>query len=210
LSQLFAWLTSLPPAALYLALATVAAVENIFPPVPADTVVAFGSFIAARGQASVGWSFLSTWGGNVAGAMFMYYLGRRFGADRLMARLAPGSSGVTAEARLRAWYGRRGIWALALSRFLPGARALVPPLAGALRVPPLKAAAAIALASGVWYGAITYLAYHVGGSWEEMTRRVGGASRMLAIAAGAVAVVVAAVVLVRWRRRRRRVAAATR
>ena len=38
-------------------------------------------------------------GGNVAGAMFMYYLGRRFGADRLTARLAPGSSGLTPRPR---------------------------------------------------------------------------------------------------------------
>jgi len=202
LSQFLDWLTSLPPAALYLALAVVAAVENIFPPVPADTVVAFGSFIAARGQASLLLSFLATWLGNVFGAMLMYYLGRRYGADRLMARLAPGSSGVTAEARLRAWYGRRGIWALAVSRFLPGVRALVPPLAGALRVPPVRAGAAIAVASGIWYGAITYFAYRVGDSWDEMSRRVGGASRALGIAAGAVAIVVGVVALARWRRRR--------
>ena len=187
--------------ALYLALAIVAAVENIFPPVPADTVVAFGSFLAARGQASVLLAFLSTWGGNVGGAMLMYHLGRRYGADRLMARLAPGSAGVGAEARLRAWYGRRGIWALGISRFLPGARALVPPLAGALRVPPLKAATAIAVASGIWYGAITFFAYRVGDTWDEMSRRVGGASRALGVAAAALALVVGLVVLVRRRRR---------
>ena len=32
------WLTSLPPATLYLVLGLAAAVENIFPPFPADTV----------------------------------------------------------------------------------------------------------------------------------------------------------------------------
>lgn len=203
MQPLLDWLTSLPPAALYLALAAVAAVENIFPPVPADTVVAFGSFIAARGHASVSLSFLSTWVGNVAGAMLMYALGRRYGADRLMRRLAPGVSGDGAQARIRAWYGKRGVWALALSRFLPGARALVPPLAGALRVPPLKAAAAIALASGVWYGAITYLAYRVGGDWEQLSRRVSGASRALGAAAAVVAVVVVAALLLLRRHRRR-------
>jgi membrane protein DedA with SNARE-associated domain len=206
LSQLLDWLTALPPAALYLTLAVVAAVENIFPPIPADTVVAFGSFLAARGHASVLLSFLSTWFGNVAGAMLMYSLGRRYGADRLMARLAPGQSGVAAEARLRAWYGRRGIWALGISRFLPAARALVPPLAGALRVPPLRAGAAIAIASGIWYGAVTYFAYGVGGSWDELSHRVGGASRALGITAAAIALVAAIVFLVR--RRRRRVASA--
>lgn len=203
MQQLLDWLTSLPPVALYLALAVVAAVENIFPPIPADTVVAFGSFIASRGNASVPVAFLSTWLGNVAGAMLMYALGRRYGAERLMARLAPGDSGQSAEERVRVLYGRRGVWALALSRFLPGVRAFVPPLAGALRVPPLKAGAAIAAASGIWYGAITYLAFRVGDDWDVLSRRVGGASRGVGVAAAVAAAVVILAIMVARRRRAR-------
>lgn len=182
------WLMALPPLALYLALAAAAAVENIFPPLPSDTVVAFGSFIAARGHGSAVGSFLATWCGSVCGAMLMYSLGRRYGSQRLMARL---SRGGDAEARVRGWYGRRGIWALALSRFLPGVRAVVPPVAGALRVPPLKALAAMALASGVWYGAITYLAFRVGDDWDALSARIGGLSRNVGWAALAVATLLA-------------------
>ena len=68
LQDLFAWLTALPPLALYAALAVTAAVENLFPPFPADTIVAFGAFLAARGDASLPGAFLATWLGNVAGA----------------------------------------------------------------------------------------------------------------------------------------------
>jgi membrane protein DedA with SNARE-associated domain len=42
------WLGGLPPAALYVILALVAATENFVPPIPADVIVAFGSFLAAR------------------------------------------------------------------------------------------------------------------------------------------------------------------
>jgi membrane protein DedA with SNARE-associated domain len=66
-----AWLTSLPPAVLYLVLALVAAVENIFPPIPADTVVAFGAFLAARGHATHVGAIASKLCGNVAGAKGM-------------------------------------------------------------------------------------------------------------------------------------------
>ena len=59
------WLESLPVGALYASLALVAAIENIFPPVPADTVVAFGSFLAARGHGTALGAFLATWVGNV-------------------------------------------------------------------------------------------------------------------------------------------------
>src|SRR5215207_3336263 len=107
LDRFLDWLTALPPAALYLVLAATAAVENVFPPFPSDTVVAFGSFIAARGHGSAVGSFLATWAGNIAGAMLMYALGRRYGASRLIARLSKGE-GSDAEARIRVWYGRRG------------------------------------------------------------------------------------------------------
>lgn len=193
------WLTALPPAALYLVLAATAAVENVFPPFPSDTVVAFGSFIAARGHGSAVGSFLATWAGNIAGAMLMYALGRRYGASRLIARLSKGE-GSDAEARIRVWYGRRGIWALAFSRFLPGVRALVPPIAGALRVPPLQALAAMALASGVWYGLITYLAFRVGDSWEMLAARIAGVSRGVGLAALAIALLIGAFWLLRRRR----------
>ena len=204
MQPLLDWLTALPPAALYLALAATAAIENLFPPFPSDTVVAFGSFIAARGHGSAAGSFLATWIGNVAGAMLMYWLGRRYGAERLMARLAERGRGETnAEARIEGWYGRRGVWALAFSRFLPGLRALVPPVAGALRVPPLQALAAMAIASGIWYGVITYLAFRVGTNWEVLSARIGSASRGAGLVALAVALIGVAYWLVRRRRRER-------
>ena len=199
-------LTTLPPAALYLVLGLAAGIENVFPPLPSDTVVAFGRFIAARGHGSAVGSFLSTWIGNIAGAMLMYFLGLRYGAERLMSRLTQGGGG-DAAAKVRAWYGRRGIWALAFSRFLPGARALVPPIAGALRVPPLQALLAMALASGLWYGVITWLAFRVGDDWDALVARIGGVSRGMGLAALAVALLVALVWLVRRQRARRRAGA---
>ncbi|PYP66245.1 MAG: alkaline phosphatase, partial [Gemmatimonadetes bacterium] len=83
MDSLLAWLTSLPIGTLYVALAAVAAIENVFPPIPADTVVALGSFLAARGKGSVIAAFTATWLGNVTSAMIMYGIGRRYGAARL-------------------------------------------------------------------------------------------------------------------------------
>ena len=110
MQDVLAWLSGLPSAALYAALAVVAAAENVFPPLPADTVVAFGAFLAARGQATLLGAFLATWFGNVAGALLVYTLGRRYGAQyahRWMSRFG----GVTNEARLQSMYARRGILA---------------------------------------------------------------------------------------------------
>lgn len=192
----FEWLTALPPAVLYLVLALVAAVENIFPPVPADTVVAFGAFLAARGNATLAGAFLSTWAGNLAGAMGMYAAGRRFGASRLERRLGGGG----AAARLHAFYARRGFLALFVSRFLPGIRALVPPFAGAARVPPGRAALIIGSASAIWYGIVVVLAYRVGADWPTLQARMAQWQRGLFVGAGVVAVAIAAIWLLRRRR----------
>jgi membrane protein DedA with SNARE-associated domain len=141
-SGLIAWLTGMPLTALYLIMALFAAVENVFPPVPADTIVALGSWLAARGQGSPLWAFLATWVGNVAGASAMYFVGRRHGSG-WMRRRFPALADERGERRLRELHGKYGTLSLLLSRFIPGVRALVPPFAGELRLPPVSSLAAV-------------------------------------------------------------------
>lgn len=199
MDRLLDWLTGLPSSALYAVLSLAAAIENIFPPFPADTVVAFGSFIAARGEGSIVGVFLATWLGNLAGAALMYGAGRRWGPALIRGRVF--RTGPETEARIHDLYRRHGVWALALSRFVPAVRAIVPPFAGAFRLEPVRALVAMGLASGVWYGAITILAYRVGSSWEELRATVARAGTWTAVVAGALLAVAVAAYLVRKRRR---------
>lgn len=191
------WLSSIPTALLYAVLAATSAVENVFPPVPADTVVAFGSFLAARGHGTVVGAFLATFVGNLAGAMGMYAAGRRYGASRMDRRLGS----ARGAARLAAIYGRYGLVALFVSRFIPGVRALVPPFAGALRIPPGRVVLILGGASAIWYGIITLLAFRVGSDWETLSAAVGSWGRGMLIAAAGIAVVAVMAWLVLKRRR---------
>jgi membrane protein DedA with SNARE-associated domain len=193
------WLAALPPVALYTAMAFAAAIENVFPPLPADTVVAFGSFLAARGNGTIIGAFLSTWIGNIAGAAVMYAAGRRFGAERIERRLLKDKS-AGAESRLRKLYDRYGLFALFLSRFVPGIRAIVPPFAGALRLPPVRSLAVMGLASGIWYGFISYLAFSAGADWATLQSAIARYGKYAAIVALALLVVGVTVWLVRRRR----------
>lgn len=199
MSAILVWLTSVPLGTLYAALALVAAIENVFPPIPADTVVALGSFLAARGRGSVFAAFIATWTGNVASAMLMYAVGRRYGAEKLERRLL-GDKGPGAERRLEQLYGRYGVVALFASRFIPGVRALVPPFAGALRVPPLRAGIAIAGASAIWYGMVSYLGFTLGGNWQRVLDLITAYGRVLALAAAALLLVS---LLIWWTRNRK-------
>jgi membrane protein DedA with SNARE-associated domain len=199
LRDLLDWFAGLPPLALYFALAFAAGIENIFPPLPSDTVVAFGSFIAARGKASPLLTYLSTLSGNLAGAMFMYWLGSRYGAERVLKRFGGAGAG---HARLEAMYGRYGVWAIAVSRFLPGLRAIVPPVAGALRVGAVRALLAMGVASALWYGGITYLAFTAGANFETLQARIAAGQKWVGIGATAIVLLGLGVWLMRRRRHR--------
>ena len=198
-SGFIAWLTSVPLGVLYLIMALFAAVENIFPPIPADTVVALGSWLAARGQGSPVWAFLSVWIGNIAGAAAMYFVGRRHGTAWIERRF-PKIADEKSENRFRELHRKYGAASLFLSRFIPGVRALVPPFAGALRLPAMSSLVSIAVASGIWYGLVSYLAFRAGAAdWNALTGRISSVGRWIAVGAG---VVLAVGALAWWLRQR--------
>jgi len=195
------WLGALPSAALYLTLALVAATENFIPPIPADVIVAFGSFLAARSGRSPVPTIIAVVVGNVGGALAMFLLGRRYGADWIRRRLRR-VMGEGAEQRVQHMYNQYGLPALFLSRFLPGVRAVVPPLAGAIRVPAAGAIAAIAVASTIWYTTLAILAYRLGSQWDRVVATIKQFETGAAIIAGAIALIAGAVWFIVRRRKR--------
>jgi membrane protein DedA with SNARE-associated domain len=193
-------LSHLPLPALYLAMAAISAVENIFPPFPADAVVAFGSFLAARGTGSPYSAFLASWLGNLGGATFMYYVGRRYGSGPFLHRLERWV-GKDAEPRFMKLYARYGLPALFVSRFLPAVRALVPPLAGAMKLPPLPVAIAVATASGIWFVFLTWIAFRAGSDWDVLYAHIVHSSKVVALVASGIVVLIAIGLYVRHKRR---------
>src|SRR5688572_18112464 len=189
------WLLTLPQSTLLPVMGLLAAAENIFPPIPADVLIAFGAFVAARSDASPIPAFLVVLFGNVTGAMAMYAAGRRYGASWTERKFHLKHK-ETADDKLSRLYARYGLFALAIGRFVPGVRAIVAPFAGALRV-----SAFGTLASGAWYGLITWLAFRAGNNWEELVRTVGRAGKITAIVAAAL---IALVVFVWYRHRQKR------
>jgi membrane protein DedA with SNARE-associated domain len=196
------WLGQLPLGTLYIAIGVISAIENIFPPFPADAAVAFGSFLAARGEASPYTTFLVSWIGNFLGAALMYYVGRRYGSSAFITRLERWA-GAGAEQRLMKLYGRYGIPALFISRFLPAVRAVVPPFAGAMRLPALPVALCVAGASGIWFMIITFVAFRAGSNWETLYATIVRSGKIIGFSASGLVVLVAGIVYVRYRRRRK-------
>ena len=190
MNALLDWVASIDLSTLYAVLAAVAFLESIFPPAPADVVVALGAFVAARRNASYPMVVASIVTGSALGAMVIYGVARRFGADWMHGQLRRLKL-IGAEEKLEKMYDHYGLAALFISRFVPGLRAVVPPMAGALRVPWLRTVVVISLASAVWYGLIIWIAFQVGADWEQVKaslhvvgKRVGLTAIVLIVALG--------------------------
>lgn len=185
---------------MYLLVALGGFLENVAPPVPSDFITAFAAFLAHRSPLTPLRVWLSVWSLNAVGAVLFYWLTRRWGSrfteSPMGRRLVPSG----AIATLEQGYLRFGIWGIFFTRLLPGFRSVVAPFAGLVRLPALPSLATMVVASGLWYGFLTWIGYRVGGEWEAIARILGGVNNVLLI----VAVIVVALILVRWIRRRAR------
>ena len=199
LHSITSWLGDLPLGSLYFAIAALSAFENFFPPFPSDAVIAFGSFLADRAHGAPFTVFLLGWAGNVAGAGITYTLGRKFGAKVFLRRIER-FAGPDAESRIKKLHKKHGFVGLFVSRFLPGVRAIVPPFAGAMRLPAFRVMLSIGSASAVWFALITFLAFRAGDNWDLVEKYLVRSGKV----AGAIAVglVVLALAFWLWRRRR--------
>jgi membrane protein DedA with SNARE-associated domain len=188
--QLLDWLAAAPAALVYLALGLAAALENIVPPIPADVVVLFGGVLAGQGVANVWLVFLAVWIANVAGALLVYLVGRRYGEAFFAGRWGRLLLQPQQLQQLDAFYRRYGIRVIFVSRFLPMFRAVVPIFAGVSRLGFWRTALPMAAASALWYGTIVYLGAAAGRNWREILEALSAAGRWLWVAALGVAVLV--------------------
>jgi membrane protein DedA with SNARE-associated domain len=192
-SAILDWLFNLPPALIYLVIGAGAAVENIVPPVPADTFVLLGAFVAANGRASPLLVFLVTWGANVSSALLVFVLARRFG-PAFFERHRAGHWLIRPKQleRISRFYQKWGTPAILVSRFLPAFRAIVPVFAGITRVPRRRVILPIAAASALWYGILVILGTTAGRNLDVILDALNRAGIVLVIIAAALVALVMA------------------
>ena len=198
LDRFLAWLAQLPAATTYGVLMVLSAVENVFPPVPADVAVALGAFLAQRGELSATLLGVLCWLANTSSSAGMYLFARRH-AEVFRSGWGRKLLSPRTLAALQRAYERHGVWGIFLSRFLPGFRAGVLPFAGVTGMPPMRALVPAAAASAIWYALLIAAGTTLGLSWEGVKALLGTANRVLGLVAAA-ALVLLAVWL--WRRSR--------
>ena len=162
---------SLPDPLFYIMLAVSAFVENVFPPIPGDTITAFGAFLVGTGRLDLSWVFLATTIGSLCGFMCLFWigqlLGRRFFIERDLWLFK-------AEDIIRAenWFRRYGYFLVLFNRFFPGVRSVISIAGGISGLNTLKVTILALVSSAIWNIVWISLGFAVGTKWALVRDRI--------------------------------------
>ena len=156
---MFEWVRGLVEAGGYGGIFLLMVLENLFPPIPSELIMAASGFAAARGQMSLFWLIVFAVAGTLAGNIVWYELGRWLGVERFRPLVQRFGKWFAVEEEdldratdmLRRW----GPFAICIGRMFPGVRTLISVPAGMVEIPRGVFYLWTALGSGVW---LTFLA----------------------------------------------------
>lgn len=173
---------SLDPGWLYVALFISAYVENIFPPIPGDTVTVFAAYLVGRSSQNIAGIMVATTAGSTAGFMTYYAVGRLIHPEyftRKNFRFLPASN----IERAGKWFRRYGFWVILLNRFFSSFRAVVSLVAGMYRLPWLQVFILASISCVIWNGLLIWAGYLLGSNWPLIERIMTQYSRALLLVA---------------------------
>lgn len=199
LQELLQLVGRIPVWSIYALVGAGAAFENVFPPVPSDTFVLLGAILAEEQILRFDTVFAVAWVGNVALAMVVYGMGRRFGRSLFETRWGRRVLRPHQLERVQEFYGRYGTASVLFSRFLPVFRVIVPAFAGVSRLGFWRTLLPLGLASGLWYALLLWAGAFAARNIPRLVALVDRAQGGLWGVAGLVA---AAVAVWWWRTRR--------
>jgi len=103
-----------------------ALVETVFPPIPSEVILPLSGFLAQRGDMDIVLVLIAATMGAYAGAVLLYWLGRRVGEERTVRVLSKLPLVDEQDFRRAAgWLHRHGRSAVFFGRLLPGVRSLI-------------------------------------------------------------------------------------
>ena len=198
------WVQGLMDSMGYLGILLLMILENLFPPIPSELIMPSAGFAAARGEMSLPIVILMGVLGSVIGTLPLYYIGRAFGEERLVAWADKYGKWLTLSGKdIRKaddWFDRHGTKAVLFGRMVPGIRSLLSLPAGMSEMPMPKFLIYSAIGSGLWATALAYAGYVLGENYDRVEQYISPVSKIVLAM-----LVVAAVV---WFLRRKRAQAA--
>jgi membrane protein DedA with SNARE-associated domain len=171
MEALFKYLGSLSDGIVYLLLGLSAYVENLFPPIPGDTITAFGAFLVGTGRLSFLGVYVSTTLGSLLGFLSLFWVGDLFGRRYFIEKDYRFLKADQIR-RAEAWFSKYGPFLIAMNRFFPGIRSAIAVSAGISKLKPIRVGILALLSCAVWNLLWIWLGYVLGTHWETVEEKL--------------------------------------
>jgi membrane protein DedA with SNARE-associated domain len=170
---------------LYLFLFGSSVLENLFPPIPGDTITAFGAFLVGIGKLDFFIVYAVTTLGSSVGFILLFYAGAFLEMEFFLnTRFKIFSSHKILAAEK--WFSRYGYYVVILNRFLPGVRSVISIAAGISGLNGMKVFLLSIISAMGWNFLWIYTGYTLGNNWEVVQEKITVIIRNYNIAAATV------------------------
>ena len=173
--------------------------ENAGLPLPGESVLLFGAFLAHQGMLSLWWVIGSAFAGGTAGGSVGYLVGH-LGGPELVQRIRSHAyfSGPRFNKAEQSFL-KHGAWAVFVGRFIVGLRIIVGLLAGALKMRFIHFFLLNAAGALLWAATMGSVGYAIGSSWQRIVHFIRGVNWTILV----LVILISVVVFVRSRLRAR-------
>lgn len=170
MNQISEWVLSIMAKFGYFGIVFAMFAENVFPPIPSEVIMPAAGFAASRGDFNLILVILAGTLGASLGALPLYYLGRVFDEERLVAFAEKYAKYMLVKpddiTSANDWFDKHGKTAVFFGRMVPGVRSLISIPAGMNNMPLLPFLALTALGSSIWTAVLTLAGYYLGQNYE--------------------------------------------
>jgi membrane protein DedA with SNARE-associated domain len=169
--QLINFLNNQNDILLYLFLFLSAIVENLCPPIPGDTITAFGAFLVGTGRLNFFLVLLATTLGSVIGFMALFFsgifLGKKFFINKDY-KFFPAQK-ITA---VENWFSKYGYFIVIINRFLPGFRSVISIACGISKLNIIKVTILCTISAVIWNLIWMAGGYFLGDNWDIVKEKL--------------------------------------
>lgn len=199
ISQIIEFLMPLGNYFLYFFLFLSAVVENLFPPVPGDTITAFGAFLVGTGRLDFFLVYALTTAGSTAGFIILFFAGKFLEREFFVKKdysFFPAEKIESAEK----WFLKYGYYIVFFNRFLPGLRSVISIVSGICGLKTVPVFILSLISAMIWNLIWIYAGFTIGDNWDTVSSGIARLMSNYNYAAGAAIVIIIAVLIVKYYR----------
>ncbi len=165
LNDLIKFLLPMNDIFLYIFLFLSAIIENLFPPIPGDTITVLGAFLVGVKRLNYFWVYASTTLGSVFGFMLLFSVGKFFGRKFFDGKNYKHFS-IEKIQKTENWITKYGYWIIFANRFMPGIRSVISIVSGISKLNTILVFIFSLISASIWNLIWIHTGFLLGDNWD--------------------------------------------